>query len=141
MSVAGIDIGDAGSCIALARKGGKKLIINATNHQLNIHPKRLTLIFPFHLASGVDVLLNKESNRETPSVVTFSAKQRMMGTSAGKPHHLISPNNKYPSIVLHLLIFPPPLIFNNFFSLSSFCSWCHDHQPREYHQSDQAHIG
>jgi len=33
---------------------------------------------------GVDVILNKESNRETPSVVTFSAKQRMMGTSAGK---------------------------------------------------------
>ncbi|KAG7673591.1 hypothetical protein KSW81_006791 [Nannochloris sp. 'desiccata'] len=52
MSVAGIDIGDAASCIALARKG------------------------------GVDVLLNKESTRETPSVVTFSAKQRMMGTSA-----------------------------------------------------------
>lgn len=29
------------------------------------------------------MLLNKESTRETPSVVTFSAKQRMMGTSAG----------------------------------------------------------
>jgi heat shock protein 4 len=50
--VAGIDIGNAGSCIALARKG------------------------------GVDVLLNKESNRETPSVVTFTQKQRQMGTAA-----------------------------------------------------------
>ena len=50
--VAGIDVGNAGSCIALARKG------------------------------GVDVLLNKESNRETPSVVTFTQKQRQMGTAA-----------------------------------------------------------
>jgi hypothetical protein len=33
----------------------------------------------------VDVLLNKESKRETPSVVTFTAKQRMMGTDAGTP--------------------------------------------------------
>lgn len=33
--------------------------------------------------SGVDVLLNKESKRETPSVVTFTSKQRMMGTDAG----------------------------------------------------------
>ncbi|KAI8100756.1 hypothetical protein M9434_005147 [Picochlorum sp. BPE23] len=52
MSVAGIDVGNAASCIALARKG------------------------------GVDVLLNKESNRETPSVVTFTQKQRQMGTAA-----------------------------------------------------------
>lgn len=52
MSVAGIDVGNAGSCIALARKG------------------------------GVDVLLNRESNRETPSVVTFTQKQRQMGTAA-----------------------------------------------------------
>lgn len=37
----------------------------------------------FRYLSGVDVLLNKESKRETPSVVTFTAKQRMMGTSAG----------------------------------------------------------
>jgi hypothetical protein len=36
-----------------------------------------------HFSSGVDVLLNKESKRETPSVVTFTTKQRMMGTSAG----------------------------------------------------------
>ncbi|KDD72574.1 heat shock protein Hsp70, partial [Helicosporidium sp. ATCC 50920] len=52
MSVAGIDIGNSTSCIALARKG------------------------------GVDLLLNKESNRETPSVVTFNAKQRQAGTDA-----------------------------------------------------------
>lgn len=52
MSVAGIDVGNAASCIALARKG------------------------------GVDVLLNRESNRETPSVVTFTQKQRQMGTAA-----------------------------------------------------------
>lgn len=52
MSVAGIDVGDSTSCIALARKG------------------------------GVDVLLNKESKRETPSVVAFSSKQRQMGTDA-----------------------------------------------------------
>ena len=52
MSVAGIDVGNASSCIALARKG------------------------------GVDVLLNKESNRETPAVVTWTDKQRMIGTAA-----------------------------------------------------------
>jgi hypothetical protein len=33
--------------------------------------------------AGVDVLLNKESKRETPSVITFTSKQRMMGTDAG----------------------------------------------------------
>ncbi|KAL4450109.1 hypothetical protein ABPG77_010778 [Micractinium sp. CCAP 211/92] len=49
---AGFDIGDSTSCIAVARRG------------------------------GVDVLLNKESKRETPSVVTFTSKQRMMGTDA-----------------------------------------------------------
>ncbi|KFM26761.1 97 kDa heat shock protein [Auxenochlorella protothecoides] len=52
MSVAGIDVGDSTSCVALARKG------------------------------GVDVILNKESNRETPSVLTFNAKQRQLGTDA-----------------------------------------------------------
>lgn len=36
------------------------------------------------LLAGVDVLLNKESKRETPSVVTFTHKQRMMGTDACK---------------------------------------------------------
>lgn len=29
------------------------------------------------------MLLNKESKRETPSVITFTSKQRMMGTDAG----------------------------------------------------------
>ena len=52
MSVAGIDVGNASSCIALARKG------------------------------GVDVLLNKESARETPAVVTFNEKTRFIGTAA-----------------------------------------------------------
>jgi len=52
MSVAGFDIGDQCSCIAVARK------------------------------RGIDVLMNKESKRETPSVVAFNAKQRLLGTAA-----------------------------------------------------------
>ena len=52
MSVAGFDIGDQSTCIAVARK------------------------------RGIDVLLNKESNRETPSVLSFGAKSRSMGTDA-----------------------------------------------------------
>uniref|UniRef100_A0A061S331 Heat shock 70kDa protein 4 n=1 Tax=Tetraselmis sp. GSL018 TaxID=582737 RepID=A0A061S331_9CHLO len=52
MSVAGIDVGNAASCVALARK------------------------------RGVDVILNKESNRETPTLVSFGQKQRFIGTDA-----------------------------------------------------------
>ena len=52
MSVAGFDLGDQSSCIAVARK------------------------------KGIDVLLNKESNRETPSVLTFNSKARLLGTDA-----------------------------------------------------------
>lgn len=52
MSVAGFDLGDQASCIAVARK------------------------------RGIDVLLNKESKRETPAVVSFSAKNRLLGTDA-----------------------------------------------------------
>lgn len=52
MSVAGIDVGDQKSCIAVARK------------------------------RGIDVLMNKESKRETPSVVGFSDKARSLGTDA-----------------------------------------------------------
>jgi len=52
MSVAGFDIGDQCSCIAVARK------------------------------RGIDVLMNKESKRETPSIVAFNAKQRLLGTAA-----------------------------------------------------------
>ena len=52
MSVAGFDIGDQSTCIAVARK------------------------------RGIDVLLNKESNRETPSVLSFGPKSRSMGTDA-----------------------------------------------------------
>lgn len=52
MSVAGIDIGDQASCVAVARK------------------------------RGVDVLLNKESKRETPTCVSFGSKARQLGTDA-----------------------------------------------------------
>ena len=52
MSVAGFDIGDQACCIAVARK------------------------------RGIDVLLNKESNRETPAVLSFGQKSRLMGTDA-----------------------------------------------------------
>ena len=52
MSVAGFDIGSQTSCVALARK------------------------------RGIDVLLNKESNRETPSLASFGLKQRLLGTDA-----------------------------------------------------------
>ena len=52
MSVAGIDLGDQKSCIAVARK------------------------------RGIDVLMNKESKRETPSVVGFGEKARSLGTDA-----------------------------------------------------------
>lgn len=52
MSVAGIDVGNAASCVALARK------------------------------RGVDVILNKESSRETPTLASFGTKQRFLGTDA-----------------------------------------------------------
>lgn len=52
MSVAGFDIGDQCSCIAVARK------------------------------RGIDVLMNKESKRETPSIAAFNSKQRLLGTAA-----------------------------------------------------------
>ena len=52
MSVTGFDIGDQTSCVAVARK------------------------------RGIDVLLNKESKRECPSVVAFGPKQRQLGTDA-----------------------------------------------------------
>ncbi|KAK9830242.1 hypothetical protein WJX72_010520 [[Myrmecia] bisecta] len=51
-SVAGFDIGDAASTVAVARK------------------------------RGIDVLLNKESSRETPAVIAFGPKQRQLGTDA-----------------------------------------------------------
>ena len=52
MSVAGFDIGSQTCTVAVARK------------------------------RGIDVLLNKESNRETPALVSFSTKQRQLGTDA-----------------------------------------------------------
>lgn len=50
MSVSGIDIGNSASCVALARN------------------------------RGIDVIMNKESKRETPSLVSFDAKMRHIGT-------------------------------------------------------------
>jgi heat shock protein 4 len=52
MSVAGFDVGSQTSTVAVARK------------------------------RGIDVLLNKESNRETPSLISFTAKNRQLGTDA-----------------------------------------------------------
>ena len=50
MSCLGVDVGNDTSCVALARK------------------------------RGIDVLLNKESKRETPAVANFDVKQRFLGT-------------------------------------------------------------
>lgn len=52
MSVVGFDVGNDTSCVALVRK------------------------------RGVDVIMNKESSRETPTVVSFTEKQRFLGTDA-----------------------------------------------------------
>lgn len=55
MSVVGFDLGNATSCVAVARK------------------------------RGIDVLMNKESKRETPNAVHFGEKMRALGTvAAGK---------------------------------------------------------
>lgn len=55
MSVVGFDVGNSASCVAVARK------------------------------RGIDVLMNKESKRETPNVVHFGEKMRALGTvAAGK---------------------------------------------------------
>lgn len=50
MSVVGFDIGNDTSCVALARK------------------------------RGIDVIMNKESKRETPTVISFGEKMRYLGT-------------------------------------------------------------
>lgn len=52
MSVVGFDVGNDTSCVALTRKG------------------------------GIDVLMNKESKRETPAMVSFGDKMRFIGTDA-----------------------------------------------------------
>ena len=49
MSVAGFDVGNSASCVALARK------------------------------RGVDVIMNAESKRETPSIVSYGDKMRFVG--------------------------------------------------------------
>ena len=85
MSVAGIDVGDSGSCIALARKGGAcqrgAAGARAAARSRGIWGATAPASPPTR--AGVDVLLNKESKRETPSVVTFTPKHRQMGTDAG----------------------------------------------------------
>ena len=62
MSVLGFDVGDFKSCVAVARR------------------------------NGVDVLLNKESKRETPAVVSFGMKQRAIGTD-GSSAQSMNPKN------------------------------------------------
>ena len=52
MSVLGLDFGNESSVVGIARK------------------------------KGIDVLLNNESKRETPSMVGFTEKQRALGTAA-----------------------------------------------------------
>jgi len=53
MSVVGIDFGNANNVVALARR------------------------------KGIDVVLNDESKRETPSMLNFGEKQRFIGSAAG----------------------------------------------------------
>jgi heat shock protein 4 len=62
MSVVGFDIGDTKSCVAVARR------------------------------NGVDVLLNKESKRETPAMVAFGGKQRAIGCD-GAGAQAMNPKN------------------------------------------------
>jgi heat shock protein 4 len=62
MSVVGLDVGNDSSCVALARK------------------------------RGIDVLMNKESKRETPAVVNFGDKMRFIGTD-GAAKFSLSPQN------------------------------------------------
>ena len=62
MSVVGFDVGNDASCVALARK------------------------------RGIDVLMNKESKRETPSVISFGDKMRFLGTD-GAAKISMSPKN------------------------------------------------
>eukprot|EP00216_Chloropicon_sp_CCMP2111_P006945 CAMPEP_0198235372 /NCGR_PEP_ID=MMETSP1446-20131203/1275_1 /TAXON_ID=1461542 ORGANISM="Unidentified sp, Strain CCMP2111" /NCGR_SAMPLE_ID=MMETSP1446 /ASSEMBLY_ACC=CAM_ASM_001112 /LENGTH=834 /DNA_ID=CAMNT_0043916513 /DNA_START=82 /DNA_END=2589 /DNA_ORIENTATION=- len=62
MSVVGFDIGDFKACIAVARR------------------------------NGVDVLLNKESKRETPTVVSFGSKERSLGVD-GASQQSMNPKN------------------------------------------------
>jgi heat shock protein 4 len=62
MSVAGFDVGNDTSCVAIARK------------------------------RGIDVLLNKESKRETPALVNFGEKMRFIGTD-GSAKMGLAPQN------------------------------------------------
>merc|ERR1712057_14393 len=53
LSVAGIDFGSKSNVVALARR------------------------------KGIDVVMNEESKRETPSLINFGDKQRFVGCAAG----------------------------------------------------------
>lgn len=88
MSVAGFDIGSQTSTVAVARK------------------------------RGIDVVLNKESNRETPSIVSFTTKDRQLGTDAvgsltvnpkntiSQIKRLIGKNFKSPAVQQDIARFP-----------------------------------
>ncbi|XP_059645480.1 heat shock 70 kDa protein 15-like [Cornus florida] len=67
MSVAGFDLGNESSVVAVARQ------------------------------RGIDVVLNDESKRETPSIVCFGDKQRFLGT-AGAASSLMNPKNTITQI-------------------------------------------
>ncbi|KAK8546876.1 hypothetical protein V6N13_093915 [Hibiscus sabdariffa] len=67
MSVVGFDFGNESSIVAVARQ------------------------------RGIDVVLNDESNRETPSIVCFGEKQRFIGT-AGAASSTMNPKNSISQI-------------------------------------------
>ena len=65
MSCVGFDVGDLKACTALARR------------------------------NGVDVLLNKESKRETPTIVSFGDKQRALGTDGAAQQMMRAKNTVF----------------------------------------------
>ncbi|XP_071725016.1 heat shock 70 kDa protein 15-like [Rutidosis leptorrhynchoides] len=67
MSVVGFDLGNENCLVAVARQG------------------------------GIDVVLNDESNRETPAIVCFGDKQRFIGT-AGAASTMMNPKNSISQI-------------------------------------------
>jgi len=65
--------------------------MNTAIHAVQQHTQLLTSPSPqyFHNRSGIDVLLNAESVRETPAMVSFGDKQRYIGVhAAGKVRRL-----------------------------------------------------
>jgi len=81
MSVVGIDVGNHASCVARAARcvpGSARSPSYA--RCVAPHPPPLPSSKPHR--RGVDVLLNQESSRETPSCVFFGAKSRLAGVQA-----------------------------------------------------------